>query len=89
MKPGSLPNVALHLQCSHALHLRTLMALGMPYLWTATATELQRGHPAKPEMWREHSEMQSSQMRYGGDRTQRLLGSSSEPCQECPIVRPS
>lgn len=71
---------------SHALHLRTLMVPGMPYLWTATATELQRGHTAKPETWQEHSEMLSSQIQHGRDGTQRLLDSSSEPCQECSVV---
>lgn len=45
-----------------------------------------KGHTAKPETWREHSEELRSQMQNGKDGTQQLLRSSSGPCKECPIV---
>lgn len=45
------------------------------------------GHVAKPETWRGLFEGLCSQLRNGKDGARQLLGSSSEPCQECPIVR--
>lgn len=87
MKPGCIPNIVLYSLCScKCPSSQNFGGTGHDLFIDNNCYRTSKGHTAKSETWREHFEGLSSQMQNGKDGTQQLLGSSSQPRQECPIV---
>lgn len=84
MKPGCIPNIVLYSLCScKCPSTQNFGGNGHDLFIDNNCYRTSKGHTAKPETWREYFEGLSSQMQNGKDGTQQLLGSSSQPRQEC------